>query len=54
MGDQEFRDFLKADGYSSPTSPASKALLATLKAVFEQPTENFYKGRVARRLVREL
>lgn len=54
VGDQEFRDFLKADGYSSPTSPASKALLATLKAIFEQPTENFYKGRVARRLVSDL
>ena len=47
---QQFRNFLKLDGYSRPDSNATKDIERTLKAIFEDPTKNFYEGNVGKRV----
>jgi len=53
-GDQQFRDFLKSDGYSLPSSPQSQELHTLLTDIFEHPVEKFYNGGVGMRLVKDL
>ena len=47
---QQFRNFLKVDGYSRPDSNVTKNMERTLKAIFEDPVKNFYKGSVGKRV----
>ena len=53
-GEQQFRDFLKNDGYTQPEATATKEVLLTLKTLFENPVEHFYSGAVGQRLVADL
>jgi len=47
---QQFRNFLKLDGYSRPDSNATRDMERTLKAIFEDPVKNFYTGSVGKRV----
>jgi len=53
-GSQEFRDFLKADGYTRPGTKATDTMEKTMNALFEDPAEQFYTGAIGRKLSADL